>query len=116
MAAHHVLTVLYGLSGFISLAGYVPQFLAFRRDPDACKTTPVTTWALWWVQASIVAVYAVRVNGDPMFMLAAGLSLAAISACGAALLLGRNRPRLLRTRKVDQLARPALPADGREAA
>lgn len=84
-----ILTVLYGASGFISLAGYLPQYLAFRKDPDACRTTPPTTWLLWFVQSLIVAIYAVTINGDKMFMMAALLALTAVTVCTTALLYGR---------------------------
>lgn len=84
-----ILTVLYGMSGFISLVGYIPQYLAFRKNPDACRTTPPTTWLLWLVQSIIVAIYAVTINGDKMFMLAALLALSAVTVCTTALLYGR---------------------------
>lgn len=84
-----ILTVLYGMSGFISLAAYVPQFIAFRRDRDACRTTPVSTWLLWWSQSLVVALYAVTLNGDRMFMMAALLSVLALTVCTAMLLYGR---------------------------
>jgi hypothetical protein len=91
MPAPHVLTVLYGLTGFVSLAGYVPQFIAFRRDMKACHSTPVATWLLWFIQAVVVEAYAVLVNGDTMFILSASMSLAAIAACTAMLLWGRRK-------------------------
>lgn len=107
-----LLTVLYGMSGFISLAAYIPQFIAFRRDKDACRTTPVSTWLLWWSQAVVVAVYAVTLNGDPMFMMAALLSVLALTICTIALLYGRWKASQPVTNIVPFPTQPVTPTTG----
>ncbi len=107
-----ILTVLYGMSGFISLAAYVPQFLAFLRDKDACRTTPVSTWLLWWSQAVVVALYAITLNGDKMFMLAALLSVSALTVCTAMLLYGRWKASKAKAVVVPFPTQPIQPTSG----
>lgn len=69
-----ILTIAYGASGFISLAAYWPQIVAFRNNPQACKSSPLSMWVLWTSQSIVVLLYAIVVNGDPLLILAGAAS------------------------------------------
>jgi hypothetical protein len=84
-----LLTVAYGVMGFVSLAGYGPQFLAFWRNPSLCQNTPLTTWSVWSVQTVVFHIYAWVVNGDMMFILTTGLFMLATLTCLGLLVRGR---------------------------
>lgn len=83
------LTVAYGVMGFVSVGGYVPQLIAFWRNPLLCLKTPLLTWVLWAVQTVVFHVYALLVNGDRMFVLSTGMFMFATLACLATQMYGR---------------------------
>lgn len=83
------LTVAYGVMGFVSVGGYIPQMIAFWKNPLLCLKTPVLTWVLWAAQTVVFHVYALLVNGDRMFILSTGMFMTATLACLAVQLYGR---------------------------
>ena len=112
-----LLTLAYGATGFISLAGYVPQFRAFLKNPRACNDSPLLMWGLWTFQGSIVLVYAVVVNGDPMVILSGALSTAVNGGGFAFVVWGREKAKTLRTRAGDREAKVVrLPVKNRKMA
>lgn len=98
----YVLTLAYGCTGFISLAGYVPQFRAFLKNPRACNDSPLLMWGLWTFQGGIVLVYATVVNGDGMVILSGALSTVVNSGGLGLVLYGRSQAKGLRTRATDK--------------
>lgn len=91
MGLLELLTVAYGATGFISLAGYLPQFKAYVTNRRACEDAPVSTWALWSFQSMIVITYAGMLNGDTMFILSGCLGGAANTAGLLLIVWGRMR-------------------------
>lgn len=85
------LTAAYGVMGVVAVVGYLPQFLAFKKHPEACRTAPVSTWGLWTGQAVTNLGYAVIVNGDPMMMAINGATVMALGSCMVVLVYGRTR-------------------------
>jgi hypothetical protein len=98
-----ILTVAYGVMGVAALIAYYPQLRVFLRDTEACKRAPVITWVLWVVQTAVFFLYAVVVNGDPIFMLLQGGFLVAVVACLVAVLRGRRGMKPARNRRVGVL-------------
>ncbi|MCP5405173.1 MAG: hypothetical protein H6922_02995 [Pseudomonadaceae bacterium] len=91
MGLLEVLAWAYGATGFISLAGYIPQFRAYITNRRACEDAPVATWALWSFQSMIVVTYAGVLNGDAMFILSGCLGGAANTLGLLLIVWGRAR-------------------------
>ncbi|MFZ2587780.1 MAG: hypothetical protein WAZ18_06665 [Alphaproteobacteria bacterium] len=96
------LTFAYGCTGFISIAGYMPQFKAFLQNPRVCNDSPLAMWAMWTLQGVIILTYAVFVNGDKMVILSGLLS--TVVNCGGLLLVlwGRRKAVGMHTRADDR--------------
>lgn len=95
-----ILTMAYGVMGVAALVAYYPQLVVFLRDQEACRRAPLITWVLWVAQTATFFLYAVVVNGDPIFMLLQGGFLIAVTACLVALLKGRRGIKPERNRRV----------------
>lgn len=102
MGLLELLTLAYGATGFISLAGYMPQFRTFWKNPRACNDSPLAMWGLWTFQGGIVLMYAAVVNGDPMVMLSGGLSVGVNGGGLLFVLWSRRRAHGMRTRASDK--------------
>src|SRR5436190_1607490 len=85
----HILMVAYAIMGVVAIAGYVPQMLAFKRNPRLCQEAPMATWILWSVQTMVYFLYALVVNGDILFILACGFGMVATMLCLGFQLYGR---------------------------
>jgi uncharacterized protein with PQ loop repeat len=90
-----VLTGLYLLMGGVALVGFLPQVIAFYRNPRLCDETPLTSWVLWSVQTFVFHLYAILVNGDTMFIINTGAFMWATFACLAMQVYGRHRAKML---------------------
>lgn len=90
---HQILTGLYLLMGGVALVGYLPQIVAFYRNPRLCHETPLTSWALWSVQTVIFHLYALIVNGDMMFIINTGAFMLATLVCLGMQIHGRKKAR-----------------------
>ena len=86
----HWLTLAYAEMGFVALAGYGPQMRTFWPKPEVCAATPLITWCLWSCQTAVFFLYAVIVNGDPMFMFNSGMFMVATLSCLWLILRGRK--------------------------
>ncbi len=96
-----LLTLGYGATGFISLAGYLPQFITFAKDPRACNHSPLAMWLLWTLQGVIILLYAITVNGDSMVILSGALSTLVNGGGLLFVLWGRHQAKSLYTRRTD---------------
>lgn len=75
------LTTAYGVMAFVALFAYIPQLLAFWRNPLLCLNTPIITWVMWGVQTVVFHIYALLVNGDHMFIMTTGMFMLATLTC-----------------------------------
>lgn len=91
----HVLTIAYGAMGAVALFGYLPQFIAFYKNPRLCAETPLTSWILWSCQTVVFHLYALVVNGDVMFIINTGAFMLATLACLGMQLHGRRTAKRL---------------------
>lgn len=89
----NILIWAYGATGVASMYGYVPQLLAFYRNPRLCMETPLTSWLLWGTQTTTFFLYALLVNGDPIFVLNTMGFMIVTNSCLAMQLWGRHKAR-----------------------
>jgi hypothetical protein len=75
----HLLSILYGVSGFAAAALYVPQILKYRRDHDACKSISLLSWGGWIAVTAVTIVYALIVIKSYLVAMVAASSIVAQS-------------------------------------
>ena len=81
-----ILTVLYGLTSIILLAGYLPQALSVWKSRTGAKDVSLSTWFLWSLSSTIAALYALFVIGDvPYLVLSLGNCVGCLSVVGLVL-------------------------------
>jgi|GEM_PF-1970983 len=71
------LSVLYGASGIVASALYVPQILKYHRDRDARLSISLVSWAGWIAIAAITIAYALCVVKSYLIAMVAGLNVLA---------------------------------------
>ena len=72
-----ILSVLYGASGVVATALYLPQIAKFHRDHEARRSISLASWGGWIVIAMIAILYAVFVVRNYLIASVAGLNVAA---------------------------------------
>ena len=72
-----LLSILYGASGVVASALYVPQILKYRRDRDARLSISLVSWTGWIAIAAITIAYALLVVKSYLIAAVAGLNVAA---------------------------------------
>jgi hypothetical protein len=90
MTFAHFLMIAYGVMGAVALFGYLPQIIAFYKNPMLCQETPLTSWVLWGFQTVTFHLYALVVNGDMMFIINTGAFMLATLGCLYMQLRGRR--------------------------
>ena len=85
-----LLTWAYIAMGLVALFAYLPQMLTFYKRPEVCAATPLVTWGLWASQTVVFFLYAIVVNGDPMFMMTTFMFMCATMTCLSLVLRGRK--------------------------
>ncbi|QDZ30051.1 hypothetical protein [Noviherbaspirillum sp. UKPF54] len=72
-----LLSVMYGASGIVASALYLPQILKYHRDLDARRSISLTSWSGWIAIAMIAILYAIVVVKNYLIAAVAGLNVAA---------------------------------------
>lgn len=88
-----VLTALYGAGGLVATALYLPTIAKLVRDAECWKGQSLVSWSGWIMVATVSLLYAVLVNGDPVFMFATSLNFAAQTVVLTIILVQRARSR-----------------------
>lgn len=73
----HLLSVLYGASGIVSSALYLPQILKYHHDHAARGSISLSSWGGWIAIAMVAILYAVYVVKNYLIAAVAGLNVAA---------------------------------------
>ncbi|NEX63180.1 hypothetical protein [Noviherbaspirillum galbum] len=73
----HLLSVLYGISGVIASALYIPQILKYHHNPDARKSISLLSWSGWIAIAVVSILYALLVVKNMLFAGVVSLNVAA---------------------------------------
>lgn len=81
----NLITLLYGISGIMAAALYLPQIRAYHRDPAARRSISLLSWGGWLGLACVTVLYALFVIRNP---LVAGLAVLNIVAQGIVLFYG----------------------------
>jgi len=104
----HVLTLLYGVSGFALVACYIPQALSAWRDQNGAQAVSIVTWSFWLVCATVALAYAALVVKDLAF---AATNVGNVAGCATVLsvaLIKRREARHARLRPPPALENPEL--------
>lgn len=72
-----ILSVLYGVSGVLASALYLPQIAKFHQDHEARRSISLTSWGGWIVIAIIAILYAIVVAKNYLIATVATLNVAA---------------------------------------
>lgn len=72
-----ILSVLYGVSGVIASALYLPQILKYHRDRDARMSISLLSWGGWIAIACITILYALYVVNSHLIAMVACLNVVA---------------------------------------
>lgn len=72
-----ILSVLYGASGVIASALYLPQILKYHRDPEARRSISLLSWGGWIAIACVTILYALYVVKNHLIVMVAGLNVLA---------------------------------------
>lgn len=62
-----LLSVLYGASGIIASALYIPQILKYHRDHEARRSISLLSWSGWIAIAMVTILYALLVVKNTLF-------------------------------------------------
>jgi hypothetical protein len=73
----HFLSVLYGASGIIASALYLPQILKYHRSPEARDSISLLSWGGWIAIAMVTILYALLVVKNTLFAAVVTLNVAA---------------------------------------
>ncbi|MBI1309062.1 MAG: hypothetical protein GC129_04315 [Proteobacteria bacterium] len=85
----HVLVIAYAVMGGVALVGYLPQMMAFWRNPMLCQEAPLMTWVMWTLQTIVFNLYALFVNKDVMYIATTTAFMLATIACTGLQIYGR---------------------------
>lgn len=77
-----VITMLYSVTGLITLSAFIPQLVALLKDKTASVSLNLSTWGLFSTSSMITLMYACSHNGDTHFIVCS-----AIGAAGNASIL-----------------------------
>lgn len=72
-----ILSVLYGTSGVVASALYVPQILKYHRDREAGLSISLLSWSGWLAIAVVTILYALYVAKNPLIAAVASLNVVA---------------------------------------
>lgn len=72
-----ILSVLYGVSGVIASALYLPQILKYHRDRDARMSISLLSWGGWIAIACVTILYALYVVNSNLIAMVACLNVVA---------------------------------------
>ncbi|KIF80182.1 hypothetical protein [Noviherbaspirillum autotrophicum] len=72
-----VLSLLYGTSGVLASALYVPQILKYHRDQAARRSISLFSWGGWIAIAMVSILYAIYVANNYLIAAVAGLNVTA---------------------------------------
>jgi hypothetical protein len=73
----HFLSLLYGASGIIASALYLPQILKYHRHPEARNSISLLSWGGWIAIAMVTILYALLVVKNTLFASVVALNVAA---------------------------------------
>jgi hypothetical protein len=62
-----LLSVLYGASGILASALYIPQILKYHRDHQARRSISLLSWSGWIAIAMVTILYALLVVKNTLF-------------------------------------------------
>ncbi|GIZ51860.1 hypothetical protein [Noviherbaspirillum aridicola] len=73
------ISILYGASGIVATALYLPQILRYHRDPASRRSISLLAWGGWIMIALVTILYALVVVDSPLFAAVAALNILAQS-------------------------------------
>lgn len=97
MAMEGFLSALYFMTTGLIVFSYVPQVWRLAHDRTDSSSISLVSWVIWVYAATVSVLYAVIVNGDPLFILSTTLNGA---GCYAVLFMAVFN-RYLKTRYLD---------------
>lgn len=90
-----ILSVLYGISGAVAAALYLPQIMKYRCDREARLSISLLAWSGWIAIAMVTILYALYVVKNYLIAGVAGLNIAAqavVLSFGIRTRLARRKP------------------------